>query len=107
MTSRVYEAEYISCQKAMNKLIYGQKTRKSLVQCQELQAETSIRNAAVKNMDGRSVTIVSRDLVAAEGYYRRLCYRSYTRKEKAARSATCDEDHNDEAQYKKARSHSQ
>ena len=69
-------------------------------------ADGSIRHAAMKKMDRRLLTIVSRDVIAVEGHCHRLCYRSYTREEKAASSATRDEDHNDEAQCKTALSHS-
>ena len=63
-------------------------------------------NAAMKKMDSRLLIIVSRDIVAAERHYHRLSYRSYTREEKDASSATCNEDTNDEAQHEMARSHS-
>ena len=105
LTLRVYEAECIFCYKA-NKFLRGRKTRKSLVQWQELTADASIINAAMKKIDGRLLTIISRDLVAAEKHNRRLSYRSYAREEKAACSAIHDEDHNDEAHYARAPSHS-
>ena len=71
-----------------------------------LPGDASIRNVAVKKMDIRLLIIVSKDLIAAEGHYHRLCSRSYKREQKAASSMTHDEDHNDEARYETARSHS-
>ncbi len=60
--STVYDVKCIFCQKN-TKFIRGQKTRESLIQCRELRADSSIRNAAIKKMDGRMLAIVSRDLV--------------------------------------------
>ncbi len=101
--STVYDVKCIFCQKN-TKFIRGQKTRELLIQCRELRADSSIRNAAIKKMDGRMLAIVSRDLVAAEGYYHRSCYRSYTRQEKVTGSGRHAEDSADE--YEKALSYS-
>ena len=61
--------------------------REPLVQCKELRADKSIREAATRKMDGRVLALVSRDLVAAEGHYHRSCYRDYTRTKKKSHSS--------------------
>ena len=98
--STVYDVECIFCQKT-TKFLRGQKTRECLIQCRELRADSSIRNAAVKKMDSRMLAIVSRDLVAAEGHY----HRSYMRQEKVYSSGSHAED-SQEGEYEKALSHS-
>ena len=93
-SSTVYENKCIFCQKP-NKLLKGQKTRETLIQCRELRADVSIRSAYY----------CSRDLAAAEGHYNRSCYCSYTREEKAATNVTNERDEN-EAQCEAALNHS-
>ena len=77
-TSRVYDAVCIFCQKS-SKYLKGQKTREALIQCQELRADSRVRDIATKRLDQRILAIVSRELVAAEGHYHRSCYRLYTK----------------------------
>ena len=38
-----------------------------------------MRNAAIKQMDGRMLAVVSREIVAAKGHYHRSCYSLYTK----------------------------
>ena len=76
-TSRVLEEKCIFCDKT-SKYIKGQKTREDMIKCCELRADSRIRDAAVKKLDDRMLSITSRELVAAEGHYHRSCYRSYT-----------------------------
>ena len=80
----------IFCQKE-SKYIKRNKTRDYLVQCRELRADATIRNAATRKNDSRILTLVSRDLVAAEGHYHRSCYRNYTRYLNTAKSVSTEE----------------
>ena len=78
--SRVYEAKCILCQK-VNKYLKGTKTREELVKCTTLEADEQLRNAAMRKMDKDLLSILSRDIVAAEGHYHRTCYCVYTKEE--------------------------
>ena len=69
-TSRVLEEKCIFCEKT-SKYITGQKTRDTLIKCSELRSDNRIREAAVKKVDDRMLSITSRELVAAEGHYHR------------------------------------
>ena len=55
----------------------GARTRDSLTQCVDLRADASIRKAAIAGGDSRIIGLASRDLVAAEAWYHRQCYRDY------------------------------
>ena len=85
-TSRVYEKICIFCNKS-SKYLKGQNTREPLIQCFELRADDSIRKAATRKLDERMLSILSIELVAAEGLYHRTCYRLYTRVESADSSS--------------------
>ena len=89
-TSRVLEEKCIFCEKT-SKYITGQKTRDTLIKCSELRSDNRIREAGVKKVDDRMLSITSRELVAAEGHYHRSCYRSYTRGEPVASSVLVDD----------------
>ena len=56
----------------------GTRTREPLVQCVELQADARIREVAIKRNDAKVLALTSRDLVAAEAWYHKSCYRLYT-----------------------------
>ena len=51
-SSTIYENKCIFCQKP-KKILKGQKTRETVIQCRELRAEANIRSAATKKMDSR------------------------------------------------------
>ena len=53
-------------------------------------------------MDNRILATVSRDLVTAEGHYRRSCYRLYTKEDALKEVLVCDEHEDAEAQYEAA-----
>ena len=65
------------CEKT--KYLKGTKTREALIQCVDLQADNTVRRATVSKSDGRVLTIVTRELFAAEACYYKSCYRDYTR----------------------------
>ena len=46
-----------------------------------MRADSSIRKIATQKNDSKILALVSRELVAAEAWYHRTCYRSYTRPE--------------------------
>ena len=75
ITSRVLEEKCIFCEK-ISKYITGQKPRDTLIKCSELRSDHRIREAAVKKVDDRMLSITSRELASAEGHYHRSCYRS-------------------------------
>ena len=75
--SRVYEKKCIFCQR--DKYKKGSRNRENLTQCRDLRADQSIREAAITKHDTRILAEVSRELVAAEAWYHRSCYREYTR----------------------------
>jgi hypothetical protein len=77
-SSLVYEAKCIFCDK-VEKYLKGQHSKETLVQCKQLRADVAVRQAAVRKMDDRIVSIVSREMVAAEAHYHRSCYRQYTK----------------------------
>jgi len=81
----VYDPVCIFCNG--DKYLDDTTAREPLVQCKELRADKSIREAATRKMDGRVLALVSRDLVAAEGHYHRSCYRDYTRTKKKSDSS--------------------
>ena len=62
-----------------SKFIKGTRTREPLVKCSELQADAKLREAATRRQDTEVLAIVSRELVAAEAWYHKSCYRDYTR----------------------------
>jgi hypothetical protein len=80
-TSRVYEAVCIFCQKD-SKYLKGSRSCEALTQFVELRADDMVRNAALRKVDERILTLVSRDFVAAEAQYHRSCYRLYTKDSK-------------------------
>ena len=49
-----------------------------MVQCVELQADARIHKVAIKRNDTKGLAHTSRDLVAAEAWYHKSCYRLYT-----------------------------
>ena len=104
-TSRVLEEKCIFCEKT-SKYITGQKTRDTLIKCSELRSDNRIREAAVKKVDDRMLSITSRELVAAEGHYHRSCYRSYTCGEPVVSSVLVDDAQNVHDVYKIAESQS-
>ena len=76
--SRMYSKTCIFCEKN-TKYSKNKRTREPLIQCTDIRADFSIRDAATRKMDSRLLAIVSRELVAAEAHYHRSCYRSYTK----------------------------
>ena len=91
----------IFCDKT-SKYVKGQKTREDMIKCCELRADSRIRDAAVKKLDDRMLSITSRELVAAEGHYHISCYRSYTRGQPVASSGLADAEDNADDHYKTA-----
>lgn len=71
-SSRVYARNCVFCQK--DKYVKGTRNREKLVQCVEMRGDQQIRNAALMKNDSSILTVVARELVAAEA-----CYRDYTR----------------------------
>lgn len=69
-------------------------------QCSDLHADKTLRDVAMERQDGKILAFVSRDLVAAEGYYHRSFYRDYTR-QTVPRESTVLEEQDAEAIYKK------
>lgn len=75
--ARVYNPVCIFCMRA-TKYIKGNEKDK-LVKCVDLRADDTVRGAAVRKNDSRLIALVSREIVAAEVHYHRICYRDYTR----------------------------
>ena len=100
-SSAVYDRICIFFNKS-SKYLKGQNTRESLVQCVEVRADDTIRNAATKKRDQRILALVSRDLVAAEGHYHTSCYKLYTKGEFCASSGVGDTEQGSDAVYEKA-----
>lgn len=57
----------------------GTRTREKIIQCRELRADVTVREAATRNMDTRILGLLSREIVSAEAHYHWSCYRDYTR----------------------------
>lgn len=55
------------------------KTREALIQCVDLHADSIIKRAAVSKNDGSIMTIVSREVIAAEACYHKSCYHDDTK----------------------------
>ena len=68
----------IFCDKT-SKYKKGTNTRETLIRCDELRADATVRKRATDKNDSRMLAILSRELVAAEGHYHRTCYKVYTR----------------------------
>lgn len=98
-TSRVYEKECIFCGK---KDKYKKGIKEGLTQARELRVNDSVRKAAISKQDSRILTILSRDLVAAEGHYHHTCYRHYTNIKESDKGEESEED--DDSDYVKAES---
>ena len=77
-TSRVYKKIGMFCEKK-DKYQKGSKTRENLTQARQLRTDISVRNSAELKMDSRVLTLLSRELTAAEANYHRSCYRQYTK----------------------------
>ena len=68
--------------------------------CCQLRADAKIRSAAQKKSDGRILSLVSRDPVAAEGRYHTSCYKMYTKEEDSKEDVADTEETDDvHAQY--------
>lgn len=77
-TTRVYSQTCIFC-KRKDKYKKDSRTREPLVQCTELRCDEKIRDVATLKHDTDILAITSKDIVAAEAHYHRVCYREYTR----------------------------
>ena len=78
-SSTVMERNCIFCPVGrLCKYIKGTHTREKLTQCVELRADATLRDIATKRQDQRILAILTRDIVAAEAWYHRSCYRLYT-----------------------------
>ena len=106
--SRVYEAKCIFCQKDMYEKVTH--SREKLVQCRDLRAGETVRNAAKQNItlersteerkvDERILALTSRDIVAAEAQYHRTCYRIYTRSRLSEETESNVHTINEESEY--------
>lgn len=51
----------------------------ALIQCVDLHADSIIKRAAVSKNDGSIMTIVSREVIAAEACYHKSCYHDDTK----------------------------
>ena len=79
LSSRILDKSCIFCPPDKStKYVKGTRTREPLVQCVELQADARIREVARKRNDAKVLALTSRDLVAAEAWYHKSCYRLYT-----------------------------
>ena len=92
------------------KYIKGNQNDK-LVKCVDLQADDTVRGAAVRKNDSRLIALVSRETVPAEVHYHRTCYRDYSRpasqesktdKKSATTSAEDVQDECEETLYSRA-----
>uniref|UniRef100_UPI0035900444 uncharacterized protein n=1 Tax=Myxine glutinosa TaxID=7769 RepID=UPI0035900444 len=78
-SSTVFDKVCIFCPPGKHsKYIKGSNTREHLVQCLELKADARVREIARQRQDQRILAVVSRELVAAEAWYHKSCYRQYT-----------------------------
>ena len=75
--ARVYAAICIFCSK--DKFQKGTRTREKLTQAVQLRADQTLHNCAIRKGDEKIIAVTSREIVAAEAHYHRLCYRNYTR----------------------------
>ena len=100
--SRVFERICVFCEKA--KYLKGTKTREALIQCVDLRADSTIRRAAVGKNDPRILAIVTRELVAAEAWYHKSCYRDYTRNIQGAVSSGDKKEEDECPEYTNAES---
>lgn len=80
--ARVYQKNCIFCDKE-SKYMKGN-VREKLIQCSDLRSDETIRKTATSKSDTKILAIVSRELVAAEAFYHRSCYRNYTRPPKTS-----------------------
>ncbi|CAH1248853.1 Hypp8457 [Branchiostoma lanceolatum] len=90
--STKYERICIFCNKG-SKYVKGTNSREALIQCCDMRADTTIRTIATERNDSKILAVVTRELVAAEAYYHRSCYKSYTR---ASYNLTSQESADDE-----------
>ena len=58
-----------------SKYIKGTRTREPLTKCVQLQADATIRNIAMQRQDARILVVATRELVAAEAWYHKSCYK--------------------------------
>lgn len=75
--SKLYEEICVFCEKTKD--LQGTKTREALIQCVDLHADSIIKRAAVSKNDGSIMTIVSREVIAAEACYHKSCYHDDTK----------------------------
>ena len=94
--SRVFEQEGIFCQRK-EKYLKGSRSTESLTQARQLRVDNNVRKAAEAKQDSRMITILTRELVAAEAHYHRSCYRQYTKTGETATSIEPDESDDDYA----------
>ena len=80
-SSRVYDKMCVFCER-QTKYVKGTRTRETLIVAMELRVDQTIRDVAMKRQDEKILAVTSRDIVAAEAYYHRSCYKDYTRPEK-------------------------
>lgn len=100
-SSRVMEKTCIFCPPGRSKYIKGTNTREKLTQCAELRADNTLRDIATKRQDEHILAVTSRNIVAAEAWYHRSCYRSYTSVKDAIIDHTKDDANDDpDAKYK-------
>ena len=80
-SSRVpYSDDCIFCGKV--KYVRSTSSRETLVKAAQLRVDKTLREKALIKCDENILAVTSRDVVAAEAYYHRSCYRDYTRPEK-------------------------
>ena len=88
--NRTYDQICIFCEKVW-KYQKSSKPRDPLIKCCDLRADDSIKKSAIAKGDSRIIGVLSREIVAAEAWYHRSCYRDYTRQEKKSSTSTSAE----------------
>ena len=62
-----------------------------MIKCCDLCADDSIKKSAIAKGDSTIIGVLSREIVTAEAWYHRSCYRDYTRPEKKSSTSTSAE----------------
>ena len=79
LSARILDKSCIFCPpEKSNKYVKSTRTRDPLVKYVKLQADARIREVAMQRNDTKVSALTSRDLVAAEAWYHKSCYRLYT-----------------------------
>ena len=82
------------------KCIRSNSSREPLVKAAQLRVDKTLKDKALAKCDHKILAAVSRDIVAAEAYYHRSCYRQYTRHERPSSSSSPTDEVQDDAEEK-------